>query len=351
MPAGATINNGVVKLHDGDSLTIMVTPAAGKTVSYWQVAYGNTTAQYRATSLRYTIPDIKSNFTLTPIFSSSTYNTVSWSTISESQNGIILSPLSGYVADVAAGKDFKFKLSGSGMLLLDKVYANNDLLVEDNNGVYTIPDIRENKIIRITIKEIGIKVNGVDIGAFSGTGWNYDPNTNVLTLNSGGLVLSGQNSTSLAKNFRIVLTENAPSVTLSNLTIRRPNNATTRSSIMQFNNWNEVTITVTGKNSINNENTTMEENLIAVAARTLTTLRGNGSLSLENRSNNANSGALFVEGNFKMVGNPQIKVEATNSNRAVYVKGDIEIGAAAATHHPCYISITMVSPVYVLIWI
>ncbi len=69
LPEGAsesTAPNGVitVTVHEGDSLTIGVTPAAGRTVTYWLTTPESTgvTVRTRATSLRYTIPDIRENY-------------------------------------------------------------------------------------------------------------------------------------------------------------------------------------------------------------------------------------------------------------------------------------------------
>ncbi|MBQ1301765.1 MAG: hypothetical protein IIY29_00210, partial [Firmicutes bacterium] len=104
--ASAPTDDGreVVKVHDGDDLTILVRPAQGTTVSYWETTpEGSTAVKSPATSLRYTIPGIDRNYEFRPVFSSTTYNTVSWPTISEKLNQLTVNPESGYITSVESG--------------------------------------------------------------------------------------------------------------------------------------------------------------------------------------------------------------------------------------------------------
>ncbi len=335
LPAGATAllsgNDTVINLHDTDDLTVMVMPKQKWTVSYWEVQQdGNPAMQYRATSLKYTIPNITSNFIFKPIFSPTTYNIVSWPTIGPDINGITLSPESGYLPDVAAGNDFKFKLSGNGMLLLDRVFANGVLLTPGSDEVYTISDINENQVITITSKQIGVTVNGVDISALSGTGWNYNINNQVLTISRGGLVLGGEHIIENAPNLRVVLSEEAGSLTLNNLTITTD----VAASLLTLKNV-ESTITMVGNSYLTNNKVDNSADLIT-APRNLT-LRGNGAVSLVSKGDHPNSSALYVPNDLLITGNPKIKVEAGcegMNSHAVEVGWDVTIGSFEGNTSP-----------------
>lgn len=184
-------NRTVVTLYEGDTFTALVTPEQKWTVSYWEVSTEvGETSRTRATSLKYTIPEVQQNFTFTPIFSATTYNTISWPTIDKNLNGLTLSPLSGYLYRVAAGGSFKFKLSGSTLDLVKQVYVNGEPFIpegeegsdytytgEGAERVYTISNIQANKVITLELNPIGVTVNNSDIVQMSGTGWVYDHNT------------------------------------------------------------------------------------------------------------------------------------------------------------------------------
>jgi hypothetical protein len=133
LPVGATeateSGDQVITLHEGDDLPVTVAPVAGKTVTYWLVSYTPDstllTSKYRATSLTYTLEDIGYDYTIAPEFAASTYNTVTWPAISNTINGITLTPV-GCLSSVASGSNFTFKLEGSesALALIDKVYGN-----------------------------------------------------------------------------------------------------------------------------------------------------------------------------------------------------------------------------------
>ena len=66
-----------------------------------------------------------------------------------------MSPENGYLSSVSSGSDFKFKLTGAGMSLVDQVFANGVPFVAAGSanagnctvsgGVYTISNITEDK--------------------------------------------------------------------------------------------------------------------------------------------------------------------------------------------------------------
>ena len=172
LPDGAGARAGdsgttVVTVHDKESLTVLVTPEQKWTVTYWETTPASTgeAVTTRATSLKYTIPNVTENYSFRPIFSSTTYNTISWPGISEASIRVTLTPESGYLSMVAAGNDFKFTLSGNGLLLVDKVYANGNEFTAGGNevdgttysydsdtGVYTIGNINANQVITVTLR-------------------------------------------------------------------------------------------------------------------------------------------------------------------------------------------------------
>ena len=246
-----------------------------------------------------------------------------WPTIGPDMFCITLSPESGYRPML---QQERFCLcSGNGMLLLDRVFANGVLLTPGSDEVYTISDINENQVITITSKQIGVTVNGVDISALSGTGWNYNINNQVLTISRGGLVLGGEHIIENAPNLRVVLSEEAGSLTLNNLTITTD----VAASLLTLKNV-ESTITMVGNSYLTNNKVDNSADLIT-APRNLT-LRGNGAVSLVSKGDHPTA-ALYVPNDLLITGNPKSKwrpVEDLNSH-AVEVGWDVTIGSFEET--------------------
>lgn len=327
LPAGATesptSSGSVITLHQGDNLAITVTPVSGKTVTYWLVSYKPEetllTSKYRATSMTYTLEDIGYDYTVTSEFAASIYNTVSWSAINSAVTGITLTPVDGSLSSVASGGNFNFKLEGasSTLSLIDKVYANgyeftaagniqagSEYKYNNATHVYTISNIRENQVITLTFKEIGLKVNGTDISAFSGTGWNYNSGTQVLTLTSGSRVLSGSNSQTYAPNLTILLDTGAGTVTFENLNV----SSSAPGYLVSSKRTTGITVTAAGSNTFTlNANNTASSAILLHTVGDLT-IRGTGSLTLNvNRDSAATSmkavycgGELLITGNINM---------------------------------------------------
>ncbi|MGI6743414.1 MAG: S-layer homology domain-containing protein [Eubacteriales bacterium] len=338
LPDGATeAQSGedvVVTLHDTDDLTVMVMPEQKWTVSYWEVQQeGNPAMQHRATSLRYTIPNITDNFTFKPIFSPTTFNTVSWPTIGPDINGITLSPVSGSLPDVAAGNDFKFKLTGGGLSIMGQVLANGVPLTPDG-GVYTIENITENQVITITVVPVGVTVNGVDVSELSGTGWNYNTNNQVLTISRGGLTVSGENDQYRAPDFRIVLTDSAASLTLEDLVLNNPGSTSISTILTAYSST--ATITLVGTNSLSNDRTEVVDHL--VKAKHSLTFRGNGRLSLSSNMSSFDQvryiSALYVAEDLVITGSPIINIQSLNIRDYAVSAGSVTIGASSGSASP-----------------
>ncbi len=198
-------------------------------------------------------------YAFAPEFSNTTYNTISWPTISQSTVGVTLSPASGYLPNVVSGGDFSFTLSGGGADLVDKVYANSNEFTAGGNeqggttytynantGVYTIKNVTANQVITLTLKEIGITVNGEDISAINGAGWAYDAAAQTLTLSRPNLTVSGSNDPAMVPNFSIAASGSATSVSFSSLNF---NGKSVRFEAQ------ETTLSLAGSNRITSKDT------------------------------------------------------------------------------------------------
>lgn len=328
LPVGATgaTEGGqkVITLHDGDDLPITVAPVAGKTVTYWMVTYTPEstllTSKYRATSMTYTMEDISYDYTVTPVFAASIYNTVSWTSIGSSINGITLTPVDGCLSSVASGSSFKFKLEGadSALALVDRVYANGFEFTAAGNeqdgsvysydsaaGTYTISNITANQVITLTFHEIGLTVSGTDISAFSGTGWTYDAGTQVLTLSGSSRILSGSNNQTYAPNLTVVLDSGTGTVIFDNLTLTSGANGYLVSSLRTTG----IDVTATGVNALTQNNTSTTSAILLYTEGGLT-VRGAGSLTLNlNRTKGATpTKGIYCKGEFFITGTVDMTV-------------------------------------------
>ena len=313
-----------VKVHDGDDFTVMVMPNQGKTVSYWKTTpEGGAPITRPATSLRYTIPSIMMDYAFEPIFSSTTYNLVSWPTISESQNHLSLDPESGYISSVAAGGDFKFKLSGDALPLVADVYANGNQFTANGTvvgettygydaatGIYSIENLTENQEITVSFKTIGVTVNGVDVSALTGTGWTYDCATQVLTLSRAGLVLSGSNDRTLAPRLGIEATDAVGSLTLDSLQIESGRGAPPLAAEA------DLILTVSGSSML-----TATASSVAVNVQGDLIVRGNGALET-NRS-------VFTADDMQITGTVNLTI--ASEGQGIVVGNDLTVGAEGST--------------------
>lgn len=343
LPEGAFANEAgtEITVHEGDSLTVLVTPAQKWTVSYWGITpEGGVQLTSKATSLLSTIPGIGCDYTLEPIFSSTTYNTISWPTISESQNFLTLSPMSGSLSSVSAGKNFSFKLDGAALSLLETVYANDREFTAAGNvvgstkysytgtgadRVYTIENINENQIITIKLKSVGVAVNGVDISAFSGTGWSYDLGTQKLAITKSGATLSGRNE--FAPELHIEFGREVLSAVLNGLSISSANTGTLLDAVS-----NDFVLTATGANRIVSTTTAGADRLLH-AANNLT-VRGNGSLAFETPFNG--DLAVDVYEDINIIGNVTLTITAKAGGGVALgtTAGDLTIGSAEGNPVP-----------------
>ena len=343
LPAGALATavfdgSQIVTVHDGDSLTVMVTPSQGNAVSYWEVKpEGGIALRPRATSVKYTIPDIHGDFTFKPIFSSTTYNTISWPTIGKELNGIVLSPESGYLSSVASGGTFKFKLSGGGLMMLDKVLVNNVALTADEDGVYTIEDITENKVISVTLKSVGVTVGGEDISAMNGTGWRYDPNSQTLTLSRSNLTVSGTNNGTIAPELSIVADSAATSLVLDGLHLT----STAKDGLLQM-DGTDVTLTLMGTSTITTtdalKGVANDAAMVTATGDGSFTIRGNGQLTVTNNSDSDTTdryrNTLKVRGKLLLTGNATVICNGSASERAVFLVRVAQIGTSTGETAP-----------------
>lgn len=324
LPEGAWAEGNVVTVHHLDDLMVMVTPRQGYTVSYWEITpTGSVPLRYRASSVKYSIPTIDQDFTFQPVFSSTTYNTISWPTISLSQNGIMLTPLEGYLSSVASGKDFQFTLSGGGLKMLDAVLVNGQELAPDADGVYTISNITENKVITLRLKTVGLSVNGTDIGAFSGSGWSYDVNNQVLTISRGNLTLRGTVDTTVAPELRIQVTEEAASLILQNVALT---SASTQNLLTT--NHPDMTITLVGSNVITGNAQSASGKIICSDGDL--TVRGSGQLEVNNSLSHATS--VYVRGALELLGNPTISCKGSTQSPMVMATGRLTVGLSTAAN-------------------
>ncbi|NCB52408.1 MAG: hypothetical protein EOM54_11110 [Clostridia bacterium] len=327
LPVGAThateSGSEVITLHDGDDFPVTATSVSGKTVTYWMVTYTPEgtllTSKYRATSATYTLEDVGYDYTVTPLFAASIYNTVSWPAIGSSINGITLIPLD-CLSSVASGSSFTFKLEGSdnSLALIDKVYANGYEFTAAGNvqegstysynastGTYTISNITANQVITLTFNPIGVTVNGTDISAFSGTGWTYDAASQVLTISGSSRIISGTNNVNYAPDFTIVLDSNTGTVTFDNLTLT----SGASGPMISAQRTTGVSITATGANTLTGNNGSTTSAILIYTVNNLT-LRGAGSLMLNlNRTSNAAvTKAICCSGEFFITGTVDVTV-------------------------------------------
>ena len=112
LPEGAGQEGNVVTCHENDPLTIQITPEGGYTVTYWNVTSADASNSWetKASSLKYQFPQLTADYTFTPIFSGTTYHTVTWPTLR--YYDVTLKPEEGYLTTVSSGGEFKFTLSG-----------------------------------------------------------------------------------------------------------------------------------------------------------------------------------------------------------------------------------------------
>ncbi len=305
-----------VTVHEGDNFTVLVTPEQKWTVSYWRTTpESGETVQVRASSLKYTIPAITENFEFTPIFSSTTYNTILWTDISEKTNGLTLSPMSGYISSVSAGNDFKFKLSGVTLGMIEQVFANgqpfvpegetSDNLTYSGSGadrVYTISNIQENMTITVTMKDIGVTVNGVDIINLMGTGWTYSPKDQVLEITRSNLVISGK-SIYYAPELTINFGPEAVSVVFDSLNLDPASGTSeTRTAINSY--AEKLTVTVNASDNFV-EGAMVGKEIV---------FRGNGAITFENVGNAAlQADAVTLLGTVKVTLTKSSKGNANNN--------------------------------------
>lgn len=227
--------NGLVyEIMQGDTLTLTVLPVSGKTLSQWKVESEGQLAYVPATGLKYVLPAVSYDVTLTPVFVGGVYSNVTWPTISESKNGLTIIPEQGYLTTLSNGSEFKFTIDGHIIQrnLIMQVYANGKPFVEAGedevgnyvyetvNGktVYTIRNIQANTEITLSSDDFGIYVNGVDLGKLKGTGWEYDFYENVLYITRSNLTLRGT-LPDFASGFRLVLSEEVDHIVFEGLNL------------------------------------------------------------------------------------------------------------------------------------
>ncbi|MBR7178174.1 MAG: S-layer homology domain-containing protein [Oscillospiraceae bacterium] len=174
LPDGAGQSGNVVTCHENDPLTIQVTPGTGYTVTYWNVASADADNSWetKATSLKYQFPTLTADYTFTPIFSGSTYHTVSWPTLR--YYDVTLTSQEGCLTNVISGGDFAFTLSGGEdqyayVLVNGQMFYSADetdnypYRYQDEDGVrvYTISNITSNQEITVSMEEpdAGVNIN------------------------------------------------------------------------------------------------------------------------------------------------------------------------------------------------
>ncbi len=296
LPAGALESVTVPKVitvHEGDSFTLTVEPLLQYAVTHWKTTpEGGATITTSATSLSFTLPNIRENYHVEPVTASSTYNIIDWPGIKDRINKLTLSPLDGYQSQVTVGGSFSFRLSGASLPMVDKVFANGqEFLPGEGNQVsgttyrletdphtnmitYTIENIKANQTISLTLKTLGIKVGDTDISALSGTGWNYDSAFQTLYLRADGLALSGANDQDIAPNFRIVM-EGSISASMENLKL-----LTTAPYPFRSDSADLVTLTASGENEITLTSPDLPDDMALMYFAGGLCLRGSGALTL-----------------------------------------------------------------------
>ena len=202
LPAGAGKSGNVVTCHENDPLTIQITPNSGYTVTYWNVSAENGQGwETKASSLKYQFPQLNANYTFTPIFSTTTYHTITWSSLP--YYDVTLTPEEGYLSTVSSGSTFKFTLSG-GEDNYEYVLVNGREFKEESSGsqypfqykdvngvrVYTISNITANQEITLSTKapEYGMTVTPDAIVVPAGksvtlTAETYGINLDLITWN------------------------------------------------------------------------------------------------------------------------------------------------------------------------
>lgn len=167
LPEGAGQEGNVVTCHENDPLTIQVTPEGGYTVTYWNVTSGDSENSWesKANSLKYQFPQLTADYTFTPVFSGTTYHTVTWPTLRYFD--VTLKPEEGYLSTVSSGGEFKFTLSG-GEEQYEYVLVNGQKFYDDTimgdhypfryldvDGVriYSIYNITANQEITVSLEE------------------------------------------------------------------------------------------------------------------------------------------------------------------------------------------------------
>lgn len=329
LPQGAKVDNSVVTCHENDPVVIMVVPEQKWTVSYWQISDGVNTMKTRATSLKYQFPTLTANYTFTPIFSATTYNTISWPTINQDRCGLVVSPESGYLSSVTSGSDFKFRLVGNSVPYVDVVMANGNpfeaastaekgyaYTYQDVNGarVYTISNVTENQVLTLSMKELGIKVNGKDISVISGSGWTFDGTKQLLTLSKPNLTVSGSVSENAKDNLyalTIKLADGINSLSFSNLTVDSKATAF-------LTGGDEVILSVAGTNTLH-----------VAAFSHITgdlTLRGNGELLISGAHDS--NPMIHAEGNLNVGSSLHLTVEQKGKATAMLAGGNLTVGGS-----------------------
>ncbi len=319
LPEGSYQVGDEIYVHDGDDFDVLITPNTGWTVTYWNILPTNSPQQeIKATSLRYVIPDVTEDFVLTPIFAATSYNIISWPTISDDQNFLTLSEYN-CVSSVSSGGSFSFKLSGAGLSLLENVYANDITFVPEENGgnytytddgadrIYTIKNIVKNHSITVSFCEVGVSVNGTDISALKGNGWYYDAVEQVLVLQKSNLTVNGTNDVNVASQLSISL--EAESLTLDDFVL---NSSTNRSALLYAYGADTV-ITLIGANELNH-------NSSAVGISALDgnlTLRGNGGITL--KGSNIAQYEIITSHTLNITGKSIVNIEGCNGTAYSYM--------------------------------
>ena len=323
-------NSSVVRVHDGDTLTTLVTPSQKWTVSYWQAKRDSMSEpiKVRATSLKYAIENIQENYAFTPIFSSTTYNTITWSTISSTKNGLTLSPEAGYLSSVSAGSQFKFTLSGTGLELLDQVLANGNPFVpagSENagdytyeNGVYTISGIQENQVITVSMKNTGITVNGVDIVNMTGTGWSYDHPSKVLTITRSGLTIGGTPNIGSLNNLTVWTSAEAGTLSINNL------NLNSQADTLFTFTGETMILSLAGHNTLKVISTLIDAQGLVI--------RGNGSLDV--RYNLTTGSIITTKGDLSITGHATVDLKSSSYSSVIDAAGSMQIGAEKSSASP-----------------
>ena len=235
----AASSGDVISVVEGDSLSVRVTLPAGKAVAYWNVDGQST----QASSNTYTFENIVESHNITPVFTGTTYLTVSWPQVSAVINGCTVIPEKGSLTMVSPGGEFKFKLSIREGLKAEGVYTNGTLLTPDTGGIYTISNITRHQVITLVLSDLGITVDGRDIKNLMGQGWKYDVTENRLNLLSNDLTLSG--SAKYTDKFSVLIESGVSSVIFHNLNLASQNTE----SLITSRRSAGLTVTLRGENT------------------------------------------------------------------------------------------------------